>query len=106
MNKLYVVTRADMGAGDQLAQSVHAATEIAFRYGKQPWFTRWFVESNTVVCLAVENEGQLNRLVEQLMLDNVDHSTFEEPDMNGALTAIAFIAPEGYLVRKSRLSPR
>lgn len=75
-----MVGRADLAPGYRLAQSVHAA--IAFALDR-PDLAR---AHETVVCLVASDEFALASLA-----DEVDCVRFHEPDLGGALTAIACI---------------
>ncbi len=87
MNKLRVITRADLAPGAQAAQLVHGALQWA---ADHPDLVRaWMAESNTVVLLAVRDEAALRALLRQAEERGVVASVFVEPDLGGALTCIA-----------------
>lgn len=75
--KLYVVTRADISPGYQIAQSVHAAVEATVR---TPENVRKFP---VVICLEAKDEEHL------LCLAPVNASIFYEPDLNDEATAFS-----------------
>lgn len=75
-----MVGRADLAPGYRLAQSVHAAIAFALDW---PDLAR---AHETVVCLVAPDECALASLA-----DEVDCVRFYEPDLGGALTAIACI---------------
>lgn len=84
MSKLYVVTRSDLPAGAQLAQSVHAAFAFSSFY---PEVARtWHERSNNLVVLAVATEAALLALLDLAPAPAV---AFREPDLAYQLTAIA-----------------
>ena len=81
---LYIVTRRDLSAGQQLAQVGHAAFQFSQQF---PVNTKiWYQKSNYICILAVENETELQHLVNI----NACMSIVQEPDLDGAVTAIAF----------------
>jgi|AntRauTorckE6833_2_1112554.scaffolds.fasta_scaffold03337_11 hypothetical protein len=52
----------------------------------------WHDVSNYIVILAVPDETSLTRFVGRVDTRTIPHSTFQEPDLNDALTAVA-VAP-------------
>lgn len=86
MERLYVVTRSDLPPGLQLAQSVHAARQFAEEHPKLD--RAWFRGSNNIVCLSVPDEPALRELVRSAERES-PASSFLEPDLGGALTAVA-----------------
>lgn len=87
-DKVYLITRADLKPGQQAVQAAHALTEFIFQHAEQA--QRWKNESNTLVMLAVKCEDELNRLIEKSLKRDIKISPFYEPDLDNALTAIAF----------------
>jgi peptidyl-tRNA hydrolase len=86
-DKLYVVTRRDIVAGYQGVQSQHAAIQFMFEHPDRS--TEWFQGSNYLAWLSVEDEEELMRLLVQAKDAGLRHSAFREPDVGGAITAIA-----------------
>lgn len=85
MDRLYVVTRADMPPGDQGTQSIHAASSFAVDY---PELHRtWHLNGKNLIWLAAPDEAALRALFDHL---TVEKSYFAEPDMGDELTAVAF----------------
>lgn len=86
-DKLYVITRADMNAGYQGVQSIHAGIQFIFEH---PEYAReWYQNSNYLGFLSVANEQELHRLAERAALLGLKHSVFKEPDIGDQVTAIA-----------------
>lgn len=91
--KLYLVTRRDLRPGAQAAQLVHGMATFAREYPET--FELWERGSNTVVCLAAENIGELSKLLDDAnhLSETVDGglavSWFQEPDLDGELTCLA-----------------
>jgi peptidyl-tRNA hydrolase len=84
------VTRQDLSAGYQIAQSVHAATEFIFEHlhlAKQ-----WKQDSNYIACLAAKDEEHLRSIASKLQSKGHSVSLFHEPDIDNQLTSIA-VAP-------------
>ncbi len=95
--KLYLVTRKDMRPGAQAAQLAHGLAQFAVE--NHDSFLQWNKASNTVVCLAVQDEEELTALHSRLDSDEffnhdhlIDFATFREPDMNDSLTCIALMS--------------
>ena len=86
--KLYVLTRNDLSPGQQAAQLLHAQREFTEQYPEED--RKWYRESNTIVLLAAKDENHLRRLVEKAGRLNINLAAFYEPDLNNALTAVAF----------------
>lgn len=90
--KLYVVVRADLPPGAQVAQSCHALRLFVAEHPQID--AQWYEESNNLVCLQVPDEDGLLKLMERVRDARVPLSVFEEPDYDGEATALA-IAPQG-----------
>ena len=88
---MYIVTRADLTPGQQLAQSAHAAFEFSVKY---PDIVKtWNDASNNLVCLSTPSEIDLLALSECLLHVGITQMIrVVEPDLDDELTAIA-IAP-------------
>ena len=80
--KLYAVTRADLPVGMRAAQIGHALINYVLEYGAPP---------DNLVVLQVADELALRAVLERVRAGR--HHAFTEPDLDGALTAIA-VAPE------------
>jgi peptidyl-tRNA hydrolase len=87
-DKVFLVTRADLKPGQQAVQAAHALTEFIFQHPTEAH--RWKQESNTLVMLVVPDEERLRQMIEKALQRGIYHSIFQEPDLENALTAIAF----------------
>lgn len=90
--KLYVVVRADLPPGAQVAQSCHALR--LFTHEHPEIDRQWYEESNNLVCLQVDDEPALLALADRIESSGVAVSRFHEPDYANECTALA-IAPTG-----------
>ena len=100
--RLYLVTRADLPAGDQAVQAAHALTEFLVEH---PEVARdWHDRNNTLAFLVVPDERSLARLLDRAFDRDVRASAFREPDLNGSLTAIAIEPTGSKLVRSCPLA--
>ena len=90
MKQIYLVTivRNDITNGQQLAQSIHAASEFAHKFPNQ--FNDWMTNSQYVVSLSADNEQHLKEVLTKLEWFGAHVVTFREPDMDNQLTSIAF----------------
>lgn len=86
-DKLYLVTRRDIPAGYQAVQSCHATRQFTADYPELDG--EWFEKSNYMCLLSVENERELMRLLVLAHDHGLRSSVFREPDVGGAITAIA-----------------
>ncbi len=92
MGKLYVVVRADLPAGAQLAQACHGLRAFVAAH---PEIDRaWYEQSNNLVCLAVPSEAHLLELAARAEARDVATAVFREPDEGDSVTAIA-LGPAG-----------
>ena len=86
-DKLYLVTRGDLAPGYQAVQSCHAMRQFtADHYDVD---CEWFKKSNYLALLSVTNEIELMRLIVNATDLGLKWSAFREPDVGGAITAIA-----------------
>lgn len=88
MQKLYVVTRADLSPGAIVAQSCHAVSAFAVRFPEE--HRAWHAEGQNLVVLAALDEkrlgGKMGRLED---VHGIPCVAFYEPDLEGALTAFS-----------------
>jgi hypothetical protein len=81
--RLFVVTRADLPAGTQACQAVHAAIKFALA------FPDIAAASPIVVFLAACDELSLSWLHGDTVAAGLRAISFHEPDLDDALTALA-----------------
>lgn len=88
MNKLYTVTRRDLGYGQQIAQSCHAVAAFASTHPSS--FRAWaYPEQRNIVCLEVASRDALEQLFATLREHGVGCAAFYETDLQGELTSLA-----------------
>ena len=87
MRKLFLVTRADLPAGQQAVQAAHAMREFVEHHPEHD--RAWYRESNTLAFLAVPNERALGVLLKKARRRDIPVAAFHEPDRNNEMTAIA-----------------
>lgn len=88
MERLYVVVRADLPPGLQMAQAVHAAVRFALQYHDD--VEDWERGANNVVVLAARDEAHLEELTTRAIHADARVETFREPDLGNQRTAVAF----------------
>lgn len=86
-DKLFLVTRRDIAPGYQAVQSCHAIRQ--FTADHPDIDAEWFNRSNYLALLSVADEVELMRLLVQAADAGLRCSAFHEPDVGGAITAIA-----------------
>ena len=86
-DKLFLVTRRDISPGYQAVQSCHAIRQFVADYPDVD--AEWFKNSNYLALLSVDNEVELMRLLVSAHDLKLRCSAFREPDVGGAITAIA-----------------
>jgi hypothetical protein len=96
------VTRRDLPAAVQAVQAAHAALDFAVAH---PAVTAgWHAASNTLVLLAVPDELALSWLADDAAAAGHRVAAFREPDLGGALTAVAFEPAAWRLVHRLPLA--
>lgn len=91
---LVTVTRQDLIAGYQIAQSCHSVADFA--YHLPTFFNNWRTNSNYKVCLAAKDEQSLEKLYLKLKERGASVIAFREPDLGDELTAITLYGEEEY----------
>ena len=89
MKKLFIVVRADLPPAQQAVQAIHAARSFVELHPRIE--ATWFHESNTIALLEVRKLADLLYIRDMALAGDVDMSEFYEPDLQGALTAIAML---------------
>jgi len=91
-DKLYLVTRSDLLPGQQAVQAAHSLHTFASEH--RTVYESWLDESQTLAFLAAPDEIALRELLERAEWAEVPVAGFLEPDLHGALTAVA-LGPSG-----------
>lgn len=86
-DKLFLVTRRDIAPGYQAVQSCHAIRQFTAEHPEVD--SEWFTKSNYLALLSVADEKELMRLIVAADDHGLKWSAFREPDVGGAITAIA-----------------
>lgn len=86
-DKLYLVTRRDISPGYQAVQAAHALRQFTADHPERDM--EWYSNSNYLALLSASDEEELMRLLVAAKDSNIRRSAFREPDVGGAITAIA-----------------
>jgi len=101
--RMYFLVMYNISSIQQGIQSLHANNEFIKKYGLTPEFLQWINKDKTVVILnggtsttskKVSQIGTMQKHVKELIKHNIKHAVFHEPDLNNALSAIAFLVDE------------
>ena len=92
--RLYFFVMYNLSGIQKGIQAGHAAVEYGLKYGKTKIYKEFAKHHKTFILLAGGgSEDMLNR--EKELKDwGVDFASFNEPDLNNSISAIAFIVPE------------
>lgn len=94
MNKeqrMYCVSLRHLSGIQKGIQSAHAIVEYSNLYDKNTDYKQWATKDKTLILLEANTSEQLNTLYSELNNIKCNVSFFNEPDMNGLITAIAFL---------------
>jgi len=101
-DKLILITRADLPPAQQAVQAAHALRQFTEEHPIED--RAWFEESNHLALLSVQDEPGLLLLQDRAWELGVPCAAFHEPDLGGALTALA-LAPGAGSRRLARSLP-
>jgi peptidyl-tRNA hydrolase PTH2 len=105
MKRLYVVVRADLEPGAQLAQACHAVSTFAVDYPVA--HEEWQRGEQNLVVLQVPDELALRNLIGRAADAQIArYCGFHEPDFGNALTSAAFDDSVARLVSQLPLALR
>lgn len=97
---MVVITRADLSNGYKSQQSTHSIADFAYEFPQS--FKDWKENSNSIICLQVNNETQLLEYYNKLSkLTSV--VKFNEPDINDEATSICLYADKDVRKKVSSL---
>lgn len=77
--KLITITREDISDGYKVVQSCHSIADFAFEFPET--FSQWKKESNSIICLSVKNEFELQKIYHKYK-QLTDTVMFFEPDID------------------------
>lgn len=89
--RLYLLVRRDLSKPQQAVQAAHAVAQLVFRHRHRWTDGTWGAHGPHFVLLGVRDEKSLHGWFDRL--DDCKEAFFE-PDLSGAMTAIAYYGPE------------
>jgi len=109
--RMYFFTVSSLKGISQGIMCGHASLEYARRFGESDLFKEFVNEHKTWIILngGTSNdrrdfdtiaEGTLNQIGDALFANDIDFTTFREPDLNDSLTALCFLVDERVFNRK------
>lgn len=92
---MYVLVPYNLSEIQKGIQAAHAIAEMAYYDDYEyPGITQWVTQDKTIIILnggTTGNNSTLYQYCEDIKRMNMKVSLFREPDLNNALTAVAFI---------------
>ena len=96
--KFYIITRDDLTAGQIVAQTNHATSEMWTQFPSDT--LEWNTVSKIITVLSVPDEQGLKDLIKKLRCDDIRYSVFIEPDMGNQVTAVAINPADSEITKK------
>ena len=97
-NRLYIITRQDLGLPYCSVQGGHALAQYILEHPSES--ESW--NNQTLIYLSVKNESDLKRWIRKLEIKSIPHSIFIEPDLDFQITSLACLN-DGILFRDLKL---
>lgn len=91
---MYLVAERHLSQAQKIIQGTHALVEYQLRYYAGEEYTTWANRDKTIVCLDGGTLPVLMAEYEYLKGLGIPVAKFEEPDLNGMMTAYAVLASE------------
>lgn len=92
--RMYFFVMYNLSGIQKGIQAGHAALEYANKYGDTEQYKEFIEHHKTFILLDGGGSNEMIKLLPKLWNFDVDFAVFYEPDLNNALSAIAFIVPE------------
>ena len=90
MNKMFVAVRRDLGNAYKFVQGAHALAQFSLEHTHI--FNEW--NNQTIVFLDTDDIDSLLILSDKLLMHNIKHSIFVEPDIGNQFTAVSFVGTD------------
>lgn len=100
---MYHLVMYNISPIQQGIQAYHAGMDYVMKWGESIEFVQWLMHDKTVIILNggtsnnnrnLEVYGTMQQHLDELNSQNINTGIFYEPDLNDALSAIAFLVPE------------
>ena len=101
--RMYHLVMYNISPIQQGIQAYHAGMEYANKWSHTEEFKQWINVDKTVIILNggtsnsnafSEHYGTMDKYLQEIFNNNIYHGAFREPDLNDALSSIAFLADE------------
>ena len=92
--RMYFFVLRQLSGIDKGIQAGHAALEFAHKYGETEQYKDFIENHKTFILLNGGGSMEMLERIEELEDLQIDFVKFREPDLNGIVSAIAFILPE------------
>lgn len=90
--RMYCLAERHLSSIQKAIQSAHAIVEYGLKYGACDDYIQWGNNDKTLIVLDGGNVPDLHETIRKLREVNYPHASFNEPDMGGMITAVAFLA--------------
>jgi len=90
MYSMYVIVRNDIPKSYQAVQGGHAAAQFMLKHNEVAKL--W--NNHRLIYVNVKDERALRKMIYKLRRHNLDYASFNEPDINNEMTAIATVVTE------------
>ncbi len=112
--RMYFLVMYNLSPIQQGIQCLHAVVEYFLKYWKTKEFWSWARKHKTVILLnggtsndgiksiygELKNKGSMENHLETLKQNKIKCAAFKEPDLNGAMSSIAFLVDERVFNKK------
>lgn len=75
-------------------QSAHSIVEYANKYSSDKDYKQWATKDKTLIMLNGGTSPELENIIHELNDNDIQYAVFTEPDLNGLITSICFLASE------------
>lgn len=96
--RMYFLTMYNISEIQKGIQCLHATVEYELQHGDSLPYKNWAKHDKTVILLnggtSNDKSGSIQAHIAELQANNVPIAFFREPDLNNAISAVAFIVDE------------
>jgi len=92
--RMYFFVMYNLSGIQKGIQAGHAALEYYLKYSDIPEYREFIENHKTFILLDGGGSNDMLERAKELYDYGIDYATFNEPDLNNSLSAIAFIVPE------------
>ena len=92
--RMYCLVLKHLNPIQKGVQSAHSIVEYANKYSSDKDYKQWATKDKTLIMLNGGTSPELENIVHELNDNDIQYAVFTEPDLNGLITSICFIASE------------